>query len=255
MLKIKLFSNVKRCFKHESAKNTDLKLGIILGSGIEVERDRISGVKIIEEDLKGIHRKCIYTCFFEGAPVIIFQGRKHFYEGYNNKQLVETIHKAGKSGVRNLIITNASGGLNENFEISDLMLIRSHINLNYAMRNVSDAFPYNKMLAELFMESCKKAKVNFYEGVYGYYQGPTYETKAEIRFQKKFLIDAAGMSTIPEVTEANKCGIKVIAVSVITNILMENNIEPATHEAVLMNAFNASKNLNKVLSVLIPQLN
>ena len=111
------------------------------------------------------------------------------------------------------------------------------------------------MLAELFMESCKKAKVNFYEGVYGYYQGPTYETKAEIRFQKKFLIDAAGMSTIPEVTEANKCGIKVIAVSVITNILMENNIEPATHEAVLMNAFNASKNLNKVLSVLIPQLN
>jgi len=94
-----------------------------------------------------------------------------------------------------------------------------------------------------------------HEGIYGYYQGPTYETKSEIRFQKKYKIDAAGMSTIPESNEAILKGIKVIALSVITNILKENDSEPASHESVIKNAKAASVNLNKILSVLIPQLN
>jgi len=232
-----------------------LKLGIILGSGIEIEQNRISDIKVIEENHFGIHKKRVYVCLFEGQPVMVFQGRKHFYEGYNFSQLIENINKVYQSGIENLIVTNAAGGVNENFNVSDLMLIKSHINLNTLIIKNSKIFPYSSNLSKLFSLSCKKAGVKLNEGVYGYYQGSTYETKAEVRFQKKFLIDAAGMSTIPEVTEACNKGISVIAVSVITNKLKENDIEPALHHAVLSNAFLASKNLNKALSVLIPQLN
>jgi purine-nucleoside phosphorylase len=94
-----------------------------------------------------------------------------------------------------------------------------------------------------------------HEGVYGYYQGPTYETNAEVRFQKKFNIDAAGMSTVPESNEACKRGINVIAISVVTNLLNENRPEPASHESVIEKAKAASVGLNKALSILIPQLN
>jgi len=233
----------------------DLKLGIILGSGIEIEQNRVTGINVIEENHSGIHLKRIYTCLFEGFPIMVFQGRKHFYEGYNNVQLTENINIAYKSGIKNIIVTNAAGGVNENFSVTELMLIKSHINLNTVIINSSKSFPYSKTLSELFSLSCKKAGVKLNEGVYGYYKGPTYETKAEVRFQKKFIIDAAGMSTIPEVTEANNKGMGVIAISVITNILKENDIEPASHELVLSNAILASKNLNKALSALIPQLN
>ena len=231
-----------------------IPLGIILGSGIGIEKTRFSSVEILFEDNSGIHNKIIYKCLFDGKPLLVLQGRKHFYEGHNLAEMVENIHRVQKHGVNNLMITNAAGGVNDNFAVSDMMMIRSHINLNNSLLFKRKAFPYSKSLQEMFEQSCIEAGVKLHSGIYGYYQGPTYETKSEIRFQKKFNIDAAGMSTIPEVNEASLNGINVIAVSVITNLLKENDIEPASHESVLATAKAASKNLNKALSEFIKNL-
>jgi len=232
-----------------------ITLGIILGSGIELESSRTRDIKVLSSDNSGVHTKKKYTCVFEGHDILVLQGRKHFYEGYSYDKLTEDIKFIKKYGINHLVLTNAAGGVNCNFNVSDLMLIRSHVNLNSSLFYKRNPFPYDKKMAECFISSCMDANVALHEGVYGYYQGPTYETKAEVRFQKKFNIDAAGMSTIPESNEANTLGIKVIAVSVITNILKENDMEQASHESVINKAKAASLNLNKALSALIPQLN
>jgi len=230
-------------------------LAVLLGSGIEIENSRVKDAEILFEDSSGIHRKVIYKCLFDGYPLLVLQGRKHFYEGHKLSELTENIKIIKSLGIKNLVITNAAGGVNDNFAAADLMLIRSHVNLNSILVFKKKAFSYSKELQEKFELSCIDSKVKLQSGIYGYYQGPAYETKAEIRFQKKFNIDAAGMSTIPEVNEASLNGINVIAVSVITNLLKENNIEPANHESVLTTAKAASENLNKVISGLIKQLN
>lgn len=231
-----------------------IPLAIILGSGIEIETARIKQAETLFEDNSGIHRKVIFKCLFEGFPLLVLQGRKHFYEGYKFTDLTENIQKIKSMSIKNLVVTNAAGGVNDNFSAADLMLIKSHINLNNMLLFQKKNFPYSKILQEKFEASCIEAKVKLQTGIYGFYQGPTYESKAEIRFQKKYNIDAAGMSTIPEVNEASLNGMNVIAVSVITNLLRENNIEPANHEAVLTTAKAASTNLNKVISGLIRKL-
>jgi purine-nucleoside phosphorylase len=230
-------------------------IAIILGSGIELDPDRIRDINVLKRECKGVHNKLRYTCTFEGREIFVLQGRKHFYEGYKYNELTEDIRLVKEMGAANLIITNAAGGVNNNFNVSDLMLIRSFVNLNSRLVYKKNPFPYDIKLAELFLTSCSNAGVAIHEGVYGYYQGPTYETKAEVRFQRKYNIDAAGMSTIPESSEASLNGIKVAAVSVITNILKENNLEPADHETVISSAKAASGNLNKALSAFISQLN
>lgn len=235
--------------------NRDISLAIILGSGIELDKSTLNDIKVTYEDNSGIHKKLIYTCMLEGHNTIVFQGRKHYYEGHPVEVLTENIKMIESMGVKNLVITNAAGGINDNYKVGDLMLIKSHINLNNNILCKSKPFPYSTKLKELFEISCRAAKIRLQNGVYGYYQGPTYETKAEIRFQKKFNVDAAGMSTVPEANSASIKGINAIGVSVITNLLKENNLLPPNHESVLSTAKAASANLNKALTALITQLN
>jgi len=232
-----------------------IKLAIILGSGVELDISKQTNIKVIFKDNYGIHKKTIYSCFYEGFEIIVFQGRKHYYEGHNIDSLIENVDKMESFGVKNLVITNAAGGINDNFSSCDLMLIKSHINLNNGIMFQGKPFSYSLRLQQIFEASCWKANVRLQKGVYGYYQGPTYETKAEIRFQKKFNIDAAGMSTVPEVSAASLKGINVIGVSVITNLLKENNMQPPGHDSVIVSARAASVNLNKALSAFITQLN
>lgn len=232
-----------------------ISLAIILGSGIEIDSERIENIRVLDEDEFGIHKKVKFICSFEGHELLAIQGRKHFYEGHNFDQLTNDIKFIREYGVGNLMITNAAGGVNDNYYVTDLMLIRSFVNLNNSLIHAKRAFPYDSVLMELFRKSCMKSGTTLHEGVYAYHQGPNYETKSEIRFQKKYYFDAAGMSTVPESIDANLSGIKVLALSVITNILKENFSEPASHESVIANAKAASANLNKALSAFVTQLN
>ncbi|MEO8513910.1 MAG: purine-nucleoside phosphorylase [Ignavibacteria bacterium] len=236
-------------------KNKNIALGLILGSGVDLSDDIITEKNVIFEETKGVHHKLIYECKIAGADVLVFKGRKHFYEGYTSEEITSNIKTAKELGVKNLLITNAAGGLNENFCEGDFMLITSHIDFIDKLPKLPSANTYSKVLQEKFRAACRKAQVRLQEGTYGCYSGPTYETKAEIRFQKKIGLDAAGMSTVPEVNNANHYGINVIGVSIITNILKENSISVATHEDVLITAGLASKNLNNVIPAFISELN
>lgn len=230
-------------------------LGLILGSGVDLNDELLTDKNVIFEESKGVHHKLIFTCYLGGKEIIVFKGRRHFYEGHTFEELTSNIKIAKEFGVKNLLITNAAGGINENFCEGDLMLIRSHINFIEKLKLPQVSINYRLSLQEKFREACRKAEVKLHEGTYGCYSGPTYETKAEIRFQKKIALDAAGMSTIPEVFDANYNNINVIAVSVITNMLKENAVAVALHDEVLRMAKIASSHLNKVLPLFISELN
>ena len=239
-------------------KNNNISLGLILGSGIELDDNILTNKEVLLEDKKGVHHKVIFSCILSGKEILVFKGRKHFYEGWNLEDITANIKTASNYGVKNIFVTNAAGGLNDNFRAGDLMLINSHINfidkLKFNTPYINRNF-YNYELKNKFINACKQAAVKLHEGTYGCYTGPTYETKAEIRMQKKIKLDAAGMSTVPEVINANESGIKILAVSVITNLLKENSTEAASHEEVLLTAASASISLNKVLPIFINQLN
>lgn len=235
--------------------NKNIAIGLILGSGVDISEDSISGKNVIFEETSGVHHKVVFTCSISGKDAIIFKGRKHFYEGHTLEEITANIKLAKKLGVENLLITNAAGGLNENFNDGDLMLINSHINFIDKLNFHPESHFYSRSLQDKFRAACRKMKVKLHEGTYGCYTGPNYETKAEIRLQKKIGLDAAGMSTVPEVIAANSLGINVIAVSIITNLLKENSVAVTAHEEVLNTAKKASISLNKVLPVFISELN
>lgn len=235
--------------------NNNITLGLILGSGVDLSDELVSDKNILLEDTTGVHRKTIYTCNMNGKNLLVFKGRKHFYEGWGNEDITANIKYASIAGVRNLLITNAAGGLNPNLKEGDLMLITSHINFIDKLRKEPAASHYSRRLQHLFRNACSKSKVMLHEGTYGCYTGPTYETRAEIRFQKNIGLDAAGMSTVPEVYESKNSGIEVIALSIITNLLKESTTAKTSHESVLHTAKTASLRLNKVLPAFISELN
>ena len=238
--------------------NSKIALVLILGSGVELDNEITADKKILFEDNRGVHHKVIYSCVTGGKKILVFKGRRHFYEGYSHEEITSNINYAVKLGAENILITNAAGGLNENFSEGDLMLITSHINfidkLRFSAVKNNPAF-YSKELQDKFRNSCKITNVMLQEGTYGCYTGPTFETNSEIRFQKRIMLDAAGMSTVPEVIDAVSKNINVAAVSVITNLLKENSSGQTSHDNVLITAKKASESLKKILPVFISQLN
>ncbi len=235
-------------------KNNKFKFGIILGSGLDVIADSLPGKKTVSEELDGIHAKRIILVESTETPMVLFSGRKHFYEGYAKEEITDNINKAGEFGVENLLITNAAGGLNENFGEADLMVINSHINLNSKLKGRRYSFPYDRDLEDRYKKVCYELNIKYFKGVYACLQGPAYETPAEIKLLKKMGADTAGMSTVPEVFEAVKQGIKVLGISVITNLLKQNIPAATSHIDVLKTSKKASEKLLFVVKRLANEL-
>jgi purine-nucleoside phosphorylase len=235
-------------------KNNKVKFGVILGSGLDTAALYFNSLKLVSEELHGIHSKRIYLLDAPKASVVLYCGRKHFYEGYTRDEINSNIQDAASRGVKYMLITNAAGGINVNYEKSDLMMIHSHINLNSKLRNEMIGFPYDEGLNERFKKICSNLKIKFYSGVYACLPGPAYETNSEISFLKKTGADAVGMSTVPEVMQAKILGIKVLGVSVITNLLRENHHIKTTHKSVLETSKKASEKLFFVVKRLANEL-
>ncbi len=235
--------------------NTNIVLGLVLGSGLDLDESILEGKKIITQEVAGVHSKIVYECRIAGKNILVFRGRKHFYEGSKPDEITENVRFALAKGVRNMLITNAAGGLSENFAVGEMMLITSHVSFNDRVKFTGKPSTINRNLNELVLSSAMKLNIKIHEGTYGYYPGPTYETKAETRFQKKFAIDAAGMSTVPEVYEAMKLGMNASAISVITNLLKENGLSATSHEDVLKSAVTANASLSRLITELISELN
>ncbi|MBK8983308.1 MAG: purine-nucleoside phosphorylase [Ignavibacteria bacterium] len=228
------------------------KIGIILGSGLGGFSKELLNCETIFTDIDSFHKMKIMTGRIFDKEIILFSGRRHYYEGYNSEKILEFVDFAYRNGVKLLIISNAAGGLNRNFKVSDLMLITSHLNFLKTRFPVSgNLLPYENKTSEILTDISLRKNINLRKGSYCCMPGPNYETKSEINFLSKFGIDAVGMSTVPEVMFASEKGIKVIAISCITNLLSVNSTGITDHTEVLEAGKSSYRNFSEmILSVI-----
>lgn len=233
----------------------DLKpeIGLILGSGLGVLADEVkdsvqipySKIPNFPESTVEGHAGQLVIGLLEGKPVIAMQGRFHYYEGYSMQEITLPVRVMKLLGINKLLVTNAAGGVNRNFNPGDLMIITDHINLmgsnpligkniaEFGTRFPDMSEPYNKGLIKLAEEIGKSNGIITRKGVYAAMSGPNYETPFEIRFLANNGVDAVGMSTVPEVIVANHMNIDVLGISLITNMAAGILAKPLSHSEVV----------------------
>ncbi len=251
--------------------NLSPKIGIILGTGLGSIADSIK--KEIEIDYSEIpgfplstvvgHKGKLVIGLINGVAVVALQGRFHFYEGYDMNKVAFPVRVMKYLGIETLIVSNASGGLNPDFEIGDLMVINDHINLfptnpliGPNIAELGPRFPdmsevYNPTYIKNAFEIAKTHHIKLHQGVYAGLTGPTFETPAEYKYIRIIGADAVGMSTVPEVIAARHMAMNVFGISVITDIGIAGSIEEITHEQVIENAKKNEKNLVLLVAELV----
>ncbi|WP_018108952.1 purine-nucleoside phosphorylase [Bacteroides propionicifaciens] len=196
-----------------------------------------------------------------GKDIMAMQGRFHYYEGYDMKEVTFPVRVMKEIGIKTLFVSNACGGMNPKFSIGDLMIITDHINFfpEHPLRGKNiygDRFPdmsepYSHELIAKAKEIAKELNIKVQQGIYLGTQGPTFETSAEYKMFHIWGADAVGMSTVPEVIVANHAGIKVFGCSVITDLGVEGKIVEASHEEVQKAADAAQPKMTAIMRELI----
>ncbi len=250
------------------------KLAVVLGSGLGDIVESLTEKETVEyEDIPNFptstvkgHAGRIVVGKLSGTPVLIMQGRFHFFEGYSMKEVAYPVFVMKLLGITKLILTNACGGINESFVPGTIMLISDFINLmpsnpligmndeRFGPRFPDMTEPYSLELLEQARKVAEKNQLPFGEGVYAGFPGPYYETAAEIRMIRTLGADAVGMSTVPETIAANYLGIKVLGLAVITNMATGIQKVKHSHERVIETANKASKDLSLLLEEVIEGL-
>ncbi len=264
----------------KTAKNTAERLqlkikdpvpnAIILGSGLGnliremtvIERISYRDIPHFPQTTVQGHKGYLYYGRLNAAKVLAMQGRFHYYEGYNMRQVTFPVRVLRHLGVQNLVVSNAAGGINPNFGVGDIMLITDHINLfpEHPLRGSNDDAlgprfldmheAYSADFIEEFTRLGERLNIPLQSGVYVGTPGPSYETPAECRYMKTIGGDAVGMSTVPEVIAAVHMGMKVLGLSVITDMVGT----AVSHEKVQRAAQGASARLEKLVSAFLPLL-
>jgi purine-nucleoside phosphorylase len=237
--------------------------GIILGSGLGnfVEKIRVELEVPYSEipnfpvsTVKGHSGKLIFG-ELSGRKIVALAGRFHFYEGYTPQEVVFPIRVLKLLGIEVLFLSNAAGGVNPDFRVGDIMIIRDHISFAISNpligRNVDEwgtrfpdmSEPYDRRLIEKAVETAISNQIDVRKGIYFAVTGPTFETRAEYKVVRLLGADAVGMSTVQEAIVANHMGIAVFAVSVITDIGIREDENRITHEEVLEAANHAEPKL------------
>lgn len=255
------------------------EVGLILGSGLSPLADEIESAESIpyqnipnfpHSGIAG-HAGQLVTGHLAGRTVMVMQGRSHFYEGYSVQHITLPVRAMQLMGIKTLIVTNAAGGVNPTFKAGDLMLIVDHINFvglaghnplrgpnldDFGPRFPSMTNPYDKTLINLARQTAQNLDFTLQEGVYAFVAGPSFETPAEIRFLKAIGADAVGMSTVPEVTAANHGSMRVLGISSITNVAVQQTGSDAetTHEEVLETGQKIVPNLMALLKGILSQM-
>ena len=258
----------------QSKINTTAQTAIILGSGLgnlatqikvdfEIQYSEIPHFPI--STVEG-HKGRLILGSLNGVKVWVMEGRFHFYEGYSPEQVAYPVRVLKLLGVDNLILSNAAGGVNVNYEVGDLMIIKDHISLfsiNPLIGKNESAlgtrFPdMSEPYALDFIEKAKaiasKHQIKLHEGVYVGVTGPTFETRAEYKLIKAVGGDVVGMSTVQENIAAVHCGMKVFAISVVTDLGIREDNNTITHEEVLEAANAAEPKLTLIISDLVKQI-
>ncbi|QXM05125.1 purine-nucleoside phosphorylase [Crassaminicella indica] len=250
------------------------EMGLILGSGLGAIADQIEDAEYYPYNeiphfpvstVEG-HAGRLVIGTLEGKKVIAMQGRFHFYEGYTMKEVTFPVRVMKSLGIKTLIVTNAAGAVNAEYNPGDLMLINDHLNLSGTNpligKNLDEfgtRFPdmsnaYDKALRKKVKEIAKALNIDLQEGVYACMSGPAYETPAEIRMLKVLGADAVGMSTVPEVTVAIHSGMKVIGVSCMTNMAAGILDQPLDHSEVMETSARAREKFITLMKNVIKQI-
>ncbi|OZM57130.1 purine-nucleoside phosphorylase [Lottiidibacillus patelloidae] len=260
-------------FLQENISETP-EIGLILGSGLGILADEIEEAKkfpyeeIPEFPVSTVegHKGQLVIGKLQGKTVIAMQGRFHFYEGYSLEKVTFPVRVMKEIGVKNIIVTNAAGGVNEDFSAGDLMVITDHINntsvnpligpndsaFGVRFPDMSDA--YNKELSMQALEVGKKLNIPLQKGVYVGNTGPSYETPAEVRMIRKLGGDAVGMSTVPEVIVARHAGMKVLGISCISNMAAGILDQPLTHDEVMETTEMVKENFLSLVKEIIKEM-
>ena len=252
-------------FINSKTNNFVPETAIVLGSGLGDFADDYCDVAVPYGEIPGFapstvkgHKGRLVFATIEGTKVVMMQGRFHYYEGHPIERVVYPIKVFKKLGVKNLIVTNAAGGINPNFRASDLMLITDHINFMHVNPligpnddTLGERFPdmtevYKKDLQKVALDCADKLGIKLQKGVYMALTGPNYETPAETKMVTMLGADAVGMSTVPEAMVANYCGIKVLGISCISNAAAGITGEVLSHQEVI-EAANVAKDKFKSL--------
>lgn len=250
------------------------EIGIILGTGLGQLVNQIT----IEAEASYNHIPNFPTATVEfhkgkliygelcGKKIVVMQGRFHLYEGYTLQDVTFPVRIMEKLGIKTLLVSNASGAINLNFKKGELMLIDDHINLQgsspLAFKGVEElgerfadmSAPYNLEINNAIETIAKTNNITLHKGVYASVVGPQLETRAEYRMLKLIGADAVGMSTVPEVIVANHLGLKVAAISVLTDECDPDNLKPVDIEEIIALANKAEPNMIILFKELIKTL-
>lgn len=254
--------------------STQPKVGIILGTGLGNLATKITeAVEIPYAEIPNFpistvegHSGKLIVGKLGDNEVLAMQGRFHYYEGYDMKQVTFPVRVMHALGIQNLFVSNASGGVNPDFRVGDLMIITDHLNLfpenplrgkNY--NELGPRFPgmneaYNKELITKAKQIAAENNIRVVEGVYAGNPGPSFETPAEYRYFRAIGADTVGMSTVPEVIVAAHSGMKVFGMSIITNIGINADSVEATHEDVQKTGNDAQPFMTLIMTKLVDSL-
>lgn len=249
----KMEERIQKCLACVRSK-TDFvpRVALVLGSGLGDLADRIEAVAHLEyAEIDGFpkstvagHKGRFVFGYMDKTPVVIMQGRVHFYEGYSMEDVVLPVRLMHAMGAEILFLTNAAGGLGEGFQCGDLMLINDHIScfvpnplLGENEELLGVRFPdmseiYDKKLRDTIYACSTELGISLKEGVYLQLTGPSYETPAEIQMCKMLGASAVGMSTAVEAVAANHMGMRICGISFISNLAAGINAKPLSHEEV-----------------------
>ncbi len=267
-----MWEQVQETVSYIKAKtNFTPEYGVILGSGLGSFTDDIQIEFTLPygeipnfpvSTVQG-HKGALVFGTIGTKKVVAMQGRFHYYEGYSMKEVTFPVRVMKYLGVEKLIVSNASGGVNPNYNVGDVVLIKDHVIMmpehplrgkndeRFGPRFVNMSEPYSRKMMDKAKELAQKLNIEIKDGVYLGLQGPTFETLAEYKMVKNIGADCVGMSTVPEVIVARHMEMETFGLSVITDMGDEDSIETISHDEVLEAAKSAEPKVRNLIKELI----
>jgi purine-nucleoside phosphorylase len=250
------------------------RIGLVLGSGLgafadelfEAARVPYASIPFFPQSTAIGHTGQMVIGLAGDVPVAVMQGRVHLYEGYTAQQVAFPVRAFGRMGIQAVILTNAAGGINVEYQQGALVAISDHINLQgqnpltgpnderFGSRFPDMTQAYSKSYRDIAHRAARRSGKSLYEGVYAALLGPSYETPAEIRYLRTIGADLVGMSTVPEVIVARHMGMKVLAISCVTNMAAGILDKPLNHLEVLETAERVRGDFTNLVRAVIKEI-
>lgn len=271
----RVYDKLLTCYESVKTKvNFTPRVALILGSGLGELADEIDIKHIVNyNEIEGFpistvqgHKGRFVFGYIENTPVVIMQGRIHYYEGYSMTDVVLPVRLMKLMGAEVLFLTNAAGGVNANFQAGDLMLIKDQISsfvpsplIGENINELGTRFPdmsqiYNLELQELIKKTAQELNITLQEGVYVQFTGPNFESPTEVKMARILGGDAVGMSTGCEAVAANHMGMRICGISCISNLASGMTKNPLTHSEVQETADRVAYDFKRLVKQIISEI-